>query len=114
MCGVQQVVRIATDAVRPARLEQQHRAGRILAQTVGEDAAGGPSANDDYVGATGATVADIGHAHALLGSMTERHIVASARVMRHRQIPVITGRSRRSSIDRVWTTRAGLRAVSVT
>jgi hypothetical protein len=59
--GVEQIHRIAVDAVRRAGLEQQDRMGRILAQTGGEDGARGASAHDDDVRATGAAVADIGH-----------------------------------------------------
>ena len=50
--GVPQVVRIAIDAVGRARLEQQDRAGRIFAQTAGEDGARRASSHDDYIGAT--------------------------------------------------------------
>ena len=49
--GVPEVVRIAVHAVGRACLEQQHRAGRIFAETAGEDGARRASSHDDYVGA---------------------------------------------------------------
>jgi hypothetical protein len=86
--GVSKIRWIAVDTVRRACLEEQDLPSRILTETASEDAARRASPHDDYVGATGATIADIGHGSVLLGSMGAP-MVASRVVMRHRRIPVI-------------------------